>query len=576
MKNCSTKAVRAWLLAAGVSSLLAFGAGRAQASIAYGTINNFDTVNDTGVTCHGFEIEIEDIHSTDITYTYDWNHYGTPKITEDNSNPLHPVVRICYQSARTNGVWASYTAVPSSPINPTDGHQFTNPSINFGGEHFGVGYYGNPTNIHYFWLIDDGAGNLVRGPAVNIATPTFVYYPPVNNQPAQVVAEIKAPERAENEPIREFGPAVWVKSIVTTSHNNNQIKLRDLVSEDPDHPEREDWRNGEPDEVEIEWELMQTDFNRNDGGKNGKLEGNAEEMPDGDEVITRRYEFFEYVGPLDPENGEALADTVGVDELHGIDEYAETVVVGNYLGAQMSAFDADEGVGIIDHVSEATMDEPYATRRLVIAGTQPFTCTKTGALPAGMAFDEITGELSGTPTEAGVFDFTVEATPLAGAPLARAFSLTVAEPAAVLPPRSTVDTAALPAAAGNTTGNGTFTNDALVTVTATANPGFAFVNWTDNGTPVSSSPTFEFPASINRSLVANFRPAAELKLVPNAAGGLRIHWPMNATNVVLQECGDPGLGVWTACTNAVSTVGDQREVTVPIGIGAHFFRLVTP
>jgi hypothetical protein len=58
-----------------VSSILAIGGGTAHASIAYGSINNFDTVNDTGHECHGFEIEIEDCHSTDITYTYNYNHY---------------------------------------------------------------------------------------------------------------------------------------------------------------------------------------------------------------------------------------------------------------------------------------------------------------------------------------------------------------------------------------------------------------------------------------------------------------------------------------------------------------------
>ena len=37
----------------------------AQASIAYGSINNFDTVNDTSNVCHGFEIELDDIHRHD-------------------------------------------------------------------------------------------------------------------------------------------------------------------------------------------------------------------------------------------------------------------------------------------------------------------------------------------------------------------------------------------------------------------------------------------------------------------------------------------------------------------------------
>ncbi|MFZ4765278.1 MAG: hypothetical protein ACOYMN_10030, partial [Roseimicrobium sp.] len=54
----------------------------AEASIAYGSINNFDTVNDTGHECHGFEIEIEDCRSTDITYTYNYNHYGVPRIEQ--------------------------------------------------------------------------------------------------------------------------------------------------------------------------------------------------------------------------------------------------------------------------------------------------------------------------------------------------------------------------------------------------------------------------------------------------------------------------------------------------------------
>src|SRR6476619_6879624 len=114
-------------LTGGVAALglLTLGIGPARADVAYGTINNFDTVNDTGVECHGFEIQIEDLHSADITYTYSWNHYGTPRITEDNSNPLRSQVRIRYESAKNaDGTWAAYTAIPAGPILPTDGHQF--------------------------------------------------------------------------------------------------------------------------------------------------------------------------------------------------------------------------------------------------------------------------------------------------------------------------------------------------------------------------------------------------------------------------------------------------------------------
>jgi hypothetical protein len=331
---------------------LTLGHDSAQAGVAYGTINNFDTVNDTGVECHGFEIELEDIHSTDITYTYDWNHYGTPTITEDNSVPLHPRVRIRYQSGKNpDGSWAAYTAIPSAPIPPTAGHAFTNPSLNFGGEHFGAGYQGTPTKVSYHWLVDDGNGVLVLGPAVNVATPIFTYSPPVAAIPAQVQAVIPAPPAL---PVKEFGPASWVKEIITSSHNNNQVKLRDLVSDDPDDDHDKNWRNGEPDEVEIEWQLLQTDFNKVAGGKNGELAGAPQALDNGDEIITRRYEFYKYLGPIDEETGEAMSENVGPDGLHGVGiksingvdvDLSTVLVVGDFVGAQMSAFDNELPVG---------------------------------------------------------------------------------------------------------------------------------------------------------------------------------------------------------------------------------------
>src|SRR5690349_1148108 len=71
-----------------LACLFAFGAAGstpASASTAYGDLNNFDVFNDTGQDCHGFEIELDDVHSVDITYTFDWNHYGAPTIVENNS-----------------------------------------------------------------------------------------------------------------------------------------------------------------------------------------------------------------------------------------------------------------------------------------------------------------------------------------------------------------------------------------------------------------------------------------------------------------------------------------------------------
>lgn len=406
----------------------------AQASIAYGSINNFDTVNDTGVECHGFEIEVEDVHSTDISYTYDWNHYGVPRITEDNSDPLHPKVIVRYESAKNpDGSWAAFTAVPAGPIAPTDGHQFTNPSVNFGGEHFGAGFLRNTGAVRYFWLIDDGAGSLIRGGTVNIATPTFNYYPPAGAVPAQVQAAIVPPPPPE-VPVLEFGEASWVKETRTETHNDNKVELRDLVSDDPDDPNDRNWTNGEPDEVEVEWQLLQTEFNAVGGGANGELEGAPEDLPGGDEIITRRYDFYKYVGPIDAETGEAKADSVGPDGIHGIGiknidgvdvDLSTVVVVGDYIGAQMAGFDAAGQIGLIDHLQDGDVDVPYVDRSLVIAGTPPITTVRTGDLPSGMTFDEVTGVLSGTPIVSGLFTFTVHSTDANAGDVTKIYNLTI-------------------------------------------------------------------------------------------------------------------------------------------------------
>ena len=410
-------------------------------SQAYGSINNFDAVNDTGTECHGFEIEIDGAYSRDITYTYDYNHYGTPKISEDLSDPLNPKVFVRYESGKTpDGSWKAYTAIPSGPILPTDGHQFVNPNINFGGEHFGVGFYGAPKGIKYSWLKDDGAGTLVFAGAVDIATPSFNYVPPANNAPAQVQAVIVPPP--PQKPVLELGPASWVKETSTTTHNNGKVELKDLVSDDPDNPNDRNWKNGEPDEVEVEWQIFQTDFKKADGGKNGKMEGAPEDLNNGDEVVTRRYDFFAYVGPIDPETGEALCESVGPDGIHGqgtatingVDvDLSTVVVVGDYIGAQMAAFDAEGKLGVIDHLQEADIDEAYPDRSVVIGGPNPVQITQTGALPDGMYFDEVSGILSGTPRVAGTFNITVNAVDTIGGNVTKTLALKVNGPNANQP-----------------------------------------------------------------------------------------------------------------------------------------------
>jgi PKD repeat protein len=68
----------------------------------------------------------------------------------------------------------------------------------------------------------------------------------------------------------------------------------------------------------------------------------------------------------------------------------------------------------------------------------------------------------------------------------------------------TVATSSLPTGGGTTSGGGAVNCGSEVTVCATTNACHQFVNWTEGGTPVSSTPCYTFTASTNRNLVANF------------------------------------------------------------------------
>ncbi|HKW29740.1 MAG TPA: hypothetical protein VJT54_10420 [Verrucomicrobiae bacterium] len=567
--------------------------GVARASIAYGSINNFDTVNDTSNVCHGFEIELDDLHSTDITYTYDYNHYGTPKITEFTSSDslgLHTNVLVDYEAVWTNSGWSAYTAMPTNNIPPTQGHAFTNPSLNFGGEHFGVGYRNAPTKVYYYWLTNSG-GNLLRGPQVNVSTPVFTV-----PAPAQVVPVIPAPVLPLPPPplsdptlVYEFSDATWVKVIATTSHTNEPMALRDLISPDTNNPAGKDWRNGEPDQVETEWQLLQTDFKSADynptngvGGANGQLAGHTNNLANSDDVVTYRYEYYAYVGPYsDWDTHQALCEAVAADGVHGVGIYTNqngvpvdlsTIpVVGQFLGAQMSAMSVTPPIGLINHLPDAEVGVLYSTRAVVIAPDTNFVATCTG-LPAGMTFDAVNGWIGNTPTESGVFIVTVSVSASNSPVQIKHYPLLVTS-GGNIEPHCAVDTAVSPVTAGASGGDGIYTNGTAATVTATANPGYAFANWTDNGVIVNASASYTFTNVVNRSLVANFVPALA---AITQAHTLTIWWPTNFSGYSLQQSTDLRASNWVPASEVIGVAGSNYQATISMTNGAHFFRISHP
>ena len=72
------------------------------------------------------------------------------------------------------------------------------------------------------------------------------------------------------------------------------------------------------------------------------------------------------------------------------------------------------------------------------------------------------------------------------------------------PQQYTVNVSASPSNGGSVSGGGTYNQGQTCTVTATANSGYTFVNWTENGTQVSTNANYSFTVTGNRNLVAHF------------------------------------------------------------------------
>ena len=73
-------------------------------------------------------------------------------------------------------------------------------------------------------------------------------------------------------------------------------------------------------------------------------------------------------------------------------------------------------------------------------------------------------------------------------------------------PTYTINASVNPSNSGTITGTGSFINGQTCTLRATANTGYTFVNWTKNGTQVSTEPAYSFSVTGNETYVAHFQP----------------------------------------------------------------------
>jgi hypothetical protein len=79
----------------------------------------------------------------------------------------------------------------------------------------------------------------------------------------------------------------------------------------------------------------------------------------------------------------------------------------------------------------ATLGVPYS-QTITATGDAPTFAVSAGSLPPGLSLDSTTGTISGTPTNSGVYDFTITATDRKGCLGARAYTISAVAPVPAL------------------------------------------------------------------------------------------------------------------------------------------------
>lgn len=332
------------------AALLAVLAPVAVQAATFGSLGNFDTVNDTGLPAYGFEIDIEDpsFDHTKITSVFGYDRvfsfispdpgavvrFGKPSITDVAGYG----VKIVYGGT----IGGSVFTPANDPLAPfvTSGESCwpgANPTwTSKPCDHFGVSTYGNPAAIRYSWLVDGGNGQAAQRAAGVPAVSFLPVNPPPAGPPPAVQAVIQAPVV---EPPNPYANAFWVKLTQTTVPEN--IDLGDLLIGNHPGAHPEIAALNEKPESETEWYELQI----------GRVDELSKEFkPNGDPAVVIDLKFYKYQGQFD---GEGLVDPLAsqkpqVDALgiayvmlpdqNGIEVRHDLV----YVGQQVGGFNAQE------------------------------------------------------------------------------------------------------------------------------------------------------------------------------------------------------------------------------------------
>jgi hypothetical protein len=460
---------------------------QAQGVTMFGSLSNFDVLNDTGQDAHGFEIELDGVNSQQVYVTFNATRYGAPAIV-----PFNGGVYVRYKSSYDPAAqqFSVTTQVPAV-FAPTTGHSCVMTNIP-GCDHYGVVLTGAPTAVIYRWLVADpqNLGVLMpyAGPHVSIPQPAISIVPPVQlgGQPA-VAFQIELPPPPPPEvpkPEAQFGDAQWVK--VYKNEIQREVALDELVGGDPVVPD-------DPGLVETEWKLLQ--FNPH-SANSGTLRSQAS-LSTGSHAVVRRYEHYKYAGSYDPLTHKAVCGGDGTCTAPLGNE------LGDYIGSQMAA--ANVGVPSVTVTRNGSGTVTGANGQINCGGS----CTANTAIGASItltaspasnsAFTGWSGACAGTESTCSLtvndaMSVTASFTPVFTLSVGRSGSGTVTgDPAGAL---------ATQISCGKSC-SAKFTQGTAVTLTATPAAGLNFVSW--SGACSGTAPVCTVVINQNTQVQANFK-----------------------------------------------------------------------
>ena len=484
---------------AAAALLAAPDAARAQSAIIYGSLSNFVISNDTGLVCHGFEIDLDGVQPSDILGTFTATRYGAAEVL-----PTATGAKVRWKSAYDAGTgqWQTRTIQHTVPWFSGQCYSWVPGTYENGGcEHFGTWTPANTTKVTSRWLCEDSNA---PGTLAPIDPPTAVPYanyyvnpPAAANNPPQLVAEIEAPEPAEAPD--QYGDAQWIRSYVMQLPR--ALTLEELMADNPDAVPMN------LNQLEADYQVLQ-DEPASGGNGNRRRKRNSGNIDPTTRSIVRRIETWAFTGSYDPITHEAICldllcnapDATEIGELLAVQMTAanvqpDSVVVSRVGGGRVSSSDRvidcgskcagsyDAGT-VVTLTAKADSKSTFAGWNGACAGTGTCTVAANGIVNVGAVFTTTPsggGGGGGGTTGGGTTGKTLTVKTAGGK------GLVTSAPAGI--------------SCGKTCAK-SFATGTAVTLTAAPEAGFVFVNWT--GACTGAQPTCTITMNANQATQAHF------------------------------------------------------------------------